>query len=504
MIPLRTGFTASFVLFSLTAGLTAASLLSTRAEGAWGAPVSDVSADEPSTQASASPSVLPAATPPITGVDEGEALTLSLAISRALVNNPDVRDQHMALRSAELYYEDAWDRMYLPSVALNANSSASKTLSHVPGKNTDTLGATKDEHGYPGSSVDLTLGSYTLFNFGRDKILLDQSKLDWNRTREAFEEFKRNIKFQVIIQFWTLKTTLDKLDASNRSVEVAQAIVDLQESRLPLGKASQNDISSSTIDLLNAKNQRDQNETLTKNTLWSFNILLGDSVGTKYRIEEDISFLPIKVTEQILFDTYLSESPNMKSARKDLTKSHLNLELQEKSLLPLPTIKVSGVTASYTNGYYGNKADLYTQNSGNTNIDVIGSVNLSLPILGPGGLMGHRIVEQAQIQMDQSELRLRNTANRDRGQVFQLVQNIRQFEVTVSNNRQSYKSSVSVLEDALASFSNGKTVSRLDIKDAINQARDSEIQLRDAILQHLSYKTQLAAFIGVDYLPRME
>ena len=48
------------------------------------------------------------------------------------------------------------------------------------------------------------------------------------------------------------------------------------------------------------------------------------------------------------------------------------------------------------------------------------------------------------------------------------------------------------------------TVSRLDIRDALNQARDSEIALSAAILNHLNFKTQLAAFIGVDYLPRME
>jgi outer membrane protein TolC len=548
----RTARAVQFILLSLPVALAAFTARLTLAETSWGAPAPAMptpgastapeSSPMPGASNSPSPSTAPSPGPspwpwdiaptwnlsaptavpsaiPSTGpsmapspspipstllVDEGEVLSLSTAIGRALTNNADVRDQHMSLRAAELSFEDAWDRMYLPTIALNLNSSGTKTVGHVPGKNTDLVGNSKDEHGYPTSSAELNLGSYTLYNFGRDKIAFDQSKLGWIRTQESFEESKRNVKFQVIIQFWTLKTALDKLDASNRSVEIAQAIVDLQESRLPLGKASSNDVSSSMIDLLNVKNLRDQNETSAKNYLWTFNILLGDPVGTKYKIEEEIKFLPIKVTEQILYDTYLKESPNMKSARKDLTNSTLNLELQEKNLLPLPLVKFSGVTVSYSNNYYGTKPDLYTQGSGNTNLDVSASVSMSVPLLGPGGLFGHRGIEQAQIQVDQQELHLRSTANRDLSQILQFVQNIRQYEVTVSNNRQSYKSSVSVLENALTSFSNGKSVSRLDLKDAINQARQSEIDLRDAILLHLNYKTQLAAFIGVDYLPRME
>ena len=123
------------------------------------------------------------------------------------------------------------------------------------------VGSSLNEHGYPSSTAQLTLGEYTLYNFGRDKIVFDQAKLEWIRAQESFNEFKRNVKFQVIIAFWTLKGALDQLDSYNRSVDIAQAIVDLQQSRLALGKATQADVSSSTVDLLNVKNLRDTTDT---------------------------------------------------------------------------------------------------------------------------------------------------------------------------------------------------------------------------------------------------
>jgi outer membrane protein TolC len=439
-----------------------------------------------------------------TNEDEGEVITLGTAIARALRKSPSTLDQNLALRSSELFYRDAWDRMYLPTISFNLTQFGAKTLSHLPGDNTTKLGATLDEHGYSGTGVQLSLGSYTLYNFGKDQLGFEQSRLDWNRTKEAFEEFKRGLKFQTIVSFWALKTALDKLDASSRAVEIARAIEELQESRLPLGQATPNDISSSTIDLISAKNLRDQNDTNAKIALWSFATLIGDPVGTRYKIESDISFLPIKVTEQVLYDTYLRESPSMKNARKDLTRAEIAVQLENLNRLPLPKVSFSGITVGYTNGYYGNRADLYTQSSGNTNLDISAQISFSIPLMGPGGLFGSRTIEQVHIQRDQSELRLRDTANRDKSQLYQMIQNIRQSEITVANNRQSYQNSISVLEDVFQRFTSSKAVSRLDIKDAIIQARDSEIALSDSILNHLTAKTQLAGFIGVDYLPRME
>jgi outer membrane protein TolC len=428
-----------------------------------------------------------------------ELLTLTKAIIRALANNLDLQGQQLGLRSSEIYYQDAWDRMYLPQVSLNVNSNAAKTLANIPGQP-----QTPENHGYPSTSLGLNLGEYTLFNFGRDKLVFDQAKLDWDRSKEMLEESKRSVKFQVINAFWTLKSRLDKLDAYERSVDIAQAIVSLQESRIGVNRATWTDVSSSTVDLLTVKNLRDQSQTDARVALYNLNILLGDPAGTKYRIDEEIAFLPIKVTEEVLYETYLRESPNMKGARKDLLKSQLALELSEKQLMPLPTVKFSGITVGYGNNYYGGKSGAYTQYPGANNFDISAGINLTVPLTGPGGLFGSRTTELSQILVDQSELRLRDSGNKDRQIILQYVLNIRQFEALVLNNRQSYKSSMVVLQSVFDSFMTTKTVSRLDIRDAINQARDSEIFLADSILSHLSFKTQLAAFIGVDYLPRME
>jgi outer membrane protein TolC len=422
-------------------------------------------------------------------------LKLSEAIERGIKMNPDLLQQQLTLRSSELTYEDARDKMYAPSISLSINSDYAKKI----GQLNRSANATPSDYQY----LQLSLGDYTIYNFGKDRLVYDQAKLDWVRSKEYLEEAKRAVKFQIIIAFWTLKSATDKLESYERSVKIAESILDLQKSRLPLGKATEADISSSFVDLMNVKNLRDTAESSVTTAVLALNVLLGDPSGTSYVIKDDISFLPIKVTEKILYETYLQQSPNIKNARKDFNKAQMNLELSEKYLLPLPTVKFSGINLTYSPQYFSSTSVMSPSGS-NTNLNISTSIGFTMPISGPGGLFGNRTVEGSEIQVALTNLQLRNTANRDLQTILQTVRNIRQYETTIENNRQLYSSSVVVLESVLKKFMSSNTVSRLEIRDALAQARDSEIELSDAILNHLTNKTQLASFIGVDYLPRME
>jgi outer membrane protein TolC len=429
-----------------------------------------------------------------------QELKLADAIVRGIKMNPDLLQQKINLRSNELFYEDARDQMYSPTVSLGLNSYYATKVGKVHGPNNF---ASTELKNYTDQSIQLSLGQYTIYNFGKDKLLFDQAQLDWTRSKDLYEEAKRSVKFQIIIAFWNLKSALDKLQSYERSVNIAQSILELQKSRFPLGKTTEADISSSLVDLMNVKNLRDTAESSVIAATLNLNILLGDPSGTNYVINEEISFLPIKVTEKILYETYLAQSPDIKNARKDFIKAQMNLELSEKNRLPLPAIKFNGINLYYTPKNYTNTGTLNPSGS-NTNLNVSTSIGFTLPLSGPGGLFGSRIIEGAEIQVSLANLALTNTANRDLQTILQTVRNIRQFETTIENNRQLYSSSISVLESVFKKFVTEKSVSRLEIRDALAQARDSEIGLSEAILNHLTNKTQLASFIGVDYLPRME
>lgn len=214
----------------------------------------------------------------------------------------------------------------------------------------------------------------------------------------------------------------------------------------------------------------------------------------------------IEASAQAVFKAYNEHSPSVHTARRAISKSEMALELEIKNKIPLPTISFSGITVSYSDGYYGTRPDLYTHNNlsqsfTNVNFDISAALTMTIPILGSGGLFGLRNVEQARINLEQNELRLRDTQTRERVQIFQSIQNIKQIENIVNNNILLMTGSISTLNNIIKQ-SKDKLLSRVDLKDAIYQARTSEIAVSESILNHINSKIQLAQILGIEYLPR--
>ena len=103
-----------------------------------------------------------------------QELKLGDAIERGIKMNLDLLQQKMTMRTYELNYEDARDRMYSPTVSLGINSTFATKVGHINGPSNYT--STELNHATD-QSIQLTLGQYTIYNFGRDKLIFVQAKL---------------------------------------------------------------------------------------------------------------------------------------------------------------------------------------------------------------------------------------------------------------------------------------------------------------------------------------
>jgi outer membrane protein TolC len=425
-----------------------------------------------------------------------EVLTLDKALKRAVAANRSIQLQRITLQLAEIAYKNAWDTMFMPGASLTLSSTQNYSVAQVPGG----PGTSGFDHGYPAASAGLTFGTYTLFNFWKDWLVYEQANLDWVRAQEIFAEFLRSTRFQVMTAFFRLKAEQEKLEASKRSVGIAEAIRDLVKSKVRLGKASSSDISSSIVDYNNSKNDSYTHEVAERSALWALNQLLGDPVDTPYVILDPLRFSPLQITVPQAVKIYSDLSPTVKNSRRDMKKAEIAVDLAQKNRLPLPKVTFSGVTVSYAPAYYSTTASTYGPAQGNPNMDIVASMSLTLPLYGPGGFLNQRVVDQAQLARDQSDLNAQNSTNADLATLYQLMITIKRDEDTIKNNRQNLENSSAVLDNLFSKLSEG-TVSRLELRDAIAAARDSDLALLDSNVTHLSDKFALAQLIGVDRLP---
>jgi len=196
---------------------------------------------------------------------------------------------------------------------------------------------------------------------------------------------------------------------------------------------------------------------------------------------------------------YMENAPNMKDRRRDLKKAELSLDLAHKNRLPLPKVAFSGISLNYNN-VYNTITPTFASSAYNANMNISGSVSLSLPLVGPGGLFNNRVIEQTQIALDQANLAFLNTTNQDELSIVQGIRTVLQSENNVKNNSEAFEKSLSILEKLSENLTSG-TINRLELRDAINNSRNYELNLEDSKVQHLQSKMDLAQLIGVDKLP---
>lgn len=422
-----------------------------------------------------------------------ENLSLERAIAKVLQNNFSVEARRLSFRSSEISYLDARDQMFLPSINLVASSSSKLGVGRLPSTNPPT-----ESYGFPTTSVALELGSYTLFNFWRDWNNYEQARLEWVRTQEQYNEFIRALKQQTIVAYFKYGTELEKLDSVERSVATATAVVDVLRTRVGLNTAQAGDLSSSEVDLLNSQNNLYAARQNVLGSLWSLNQLLGDPIGASYQITDKIKFVTIKITPGEALKTYLASSPTIKDRIKDIKRNELALDLAHKNRIPLPKVTLSGLSVAYAANYYAPGTTVTS--GGGPNIEVSTSISVSLPLVGPGGLFNSRVLESSEMNLEQANIAYRVSFYSDNVAIHQLIEQIKQSEATIENNKKAFDQSASLLENLTEKLLS-ENVNRLELRDVVNQARNADITLQDSIVDHLQKKLSLANMIGVDHLP---
>ncbi|MEO7163266.1 MAG: TolC family protein [Bdellovibrionia bacterium] len=435
-----------------------------------------------------------------------ETLSYQGAISKALLNNISIKNLRYGLRSSEISYQNAWDTMFMPSISLSANLTSNFTVGQIseplgiPVLTTSFPTAPKTEHGYGSSSLTLSLGSYTLFNFWKDTDSFELASTEWIRQKQVFNEQVRTIRNSVTTAFFTYRAILEKLEAARKSIEFSETILELLKSRAKLGTdANVSEIDSSSVDLLNSKNNLNTLDTSAKTQLYQLNEILNDPIGTEYNITEQLNYVPMNITLAEAMKFYFTQSPEILDSKKNIKGAEINLKLTHKNLLPLPRVMFSPINLVMGDTYLSGTSS-HSAQSGSGNFDITTSVSVTIPITGPGGLFNRRSLELSEISRDQADLSYVTTVMSGRSAIKSSFNQLKQLEEQIKNNREAAQRSGNVLDAAINQLMTGK-VNRLELRDALSQSRDSLNNLEDSYVNHLQNKLSLAQKLGLDHLP---
>ena len=427
-------------------------------------------------------------------------LTLNQAIQRMLDSNLNIKSLLLGLESSQISYDVAWNTFFMPTFTLASTNTSAYAIGSVPLAPGRFNGATA--LGYPTSTLSLALGSYTLFNFFKDRATYDIAKLDYDRANTRYQEAIRSAKFQLITSYFTTKVAQEKLDSAARSMTISQAISELLDSRKKLGKATEDEQNSAAVDLLNAKVEYTSQKTNWEQAVIALNTTLNTTPETEYKLTTEPPFVPVHLDEKAFFYYFKTQSPSIRDQELGLIKAEMGLAIAEKNRLPLPTLSFSGITINYANAYNGGTSPTYVSSTDSTNglIEIAATVSLSIPIFGPQGFFNQKQFDSAYIQRENSEISQRNAMMTGELTIRQQISSITSIESQIKTLRETITKNSKILDNIFKKSANSST-DRLQLRDALLQARQSELSYYDTLLSHINAKNTLAGFIGLDRLP---
>jgi outer membrane protein TolC len=428
------------------------------------------------------------------------SLSLEDALKRMMENSPTIKSENLSLENSQITYDIAWYTFWLPSFDLNVASAHNYTIGKLP-----FTAARNDSNffhrGPPSNTVTVSLGSFVVFDFFKQRALYDKAKLDLENARQNYIENIRTARFDLIGIYFDTKIAQEKAEAAEGSYKIAQAAVENVITKKKLGKATDDQVSSSTVDLNSAKIDLVGKRNELAQKLISLNTYLNTASDTEYRLTTELPFRTVRLDDRELFDIYKKTSPVYLQAENNLAKNELDTSLAEKSRLPLPTLTIQPLSIAYTNGFAGgNKPELGSASDQSGSIDFKTSVTLQVPLFGPNGFFNHRTVRQSYIVRDQAEIQFHMNQLKKEIEIKQKVLGIR----TIEENLVTQKETVNESQELLSSyFKKAATtgVDRLDLRDAIKQARQSQFDYYTSLLDHLRAKFELAKLVGLDRLP---
>jgi len=428
-------------------------------------------------------------------------LRLDQAMQRMIENNLSVKSLALNYELAEIQYDTAWHTFYMPTISLNVASTSQYSLGnlsmpHTPGRdNPDSV----RYRGYPEGPklLELNIGSYTLFNFFKDRALYDQAKLNYENARLVYKEALRSARFALVGIYFNTKTAQEKLEASERSMMIAQAIAELMDSRKKLGKATEDEQNSASVDLLSAKGDYSLRKKDFETFLVTLNAQLNTAPNTEYILTTEPPYIPVHLEPKTLFDIFKSQAPSSRAAENNLTNAEINASIAEKNRLPLPKIDFSGITVDYGNGFAGGTGPVYSPNG---QLEVSATISLTLQLWGPNGFFNANTARTAYINRENAEIAQKNTIQAGELRIQSDILTIKKAESDIKELREAFAKNSKILDSTFKKATSSVT-DRLQLRDALKSARDSEQAYLDALLGHITAKNGLAEFLGLDRLP---
>lgn len=405
-------------------------------------------------------------------------LTLKESIETALDNSPQIKIAEQKLKDAKGQEISAFAG-FIPSLSLTGSQLTVKEEQVLPlpfgpgGTTIDMVLMAKNTYSY-GYSIQ-----QNLFTAGKVINGYGISRANMRAAREEYRKTRNEVIFETTKGFYSLLLAQEMTSLLEESYKQMEEHVSQVKAYYDNGIISKLDLLRAQVQLLNLKPQVTRARNGVKLAEDYFNMTLGISVQTHFKLEGEFRFEEIRVNQEELIKTALENKPELKMLEERVSMARKAYALAIESNGP----NLIGI-------YSSKRTNPYNLMEGWGD-----DWNIVLSLQWPLGLGGYGRAKSAKAQYEQAEYGLQLLKDGAVIEVKQLCMTLQQEKENIESQTENIAQAEEALKIAEERYKSGiiSNLEYMDTQIAQTQAKTNYFQ---AIANYAIAKAQLLKATG--------
>lgn len=427
--------------------------------------------------------------------DDFKNLQLNDVIEQGLRKNYDqnLRLQRQEVRDIE--FAGAKSAFWLPELKITLTTDEQKISTLRSSSRTPT----SPHSSTPSGALGLSLGDYTVFNWGKDYALYLNTRETYERSKQVLDESKRELKLNLIDTYFTLVAYKAAEKIRQDQLRQASFVYRLSKEKITIGKTSKQDYYQARSEYLRAQNDFHQAKIAADAADESMAFLIADPIGTKYVINEALVYKRLKMTldEALIFAD--KQNPTLLTGKVAIHNAERSYDVALKENMPLPKFSVN-LGAYNKNFGPSTNTTRYETYSDSGNIELVASINATWSLTGADGLLNSNKLATSRLSRDIAVKELEKNVHFTQSFVRQTYKTILSLQNQIVILEARLPSLQKTFDTVLENYLAGKA-KFYDFSMALEDLTDTKIFFEQVKLQHLKEKLNLAKFAGLEDFP---
>ena len=421
-------------------------------------------------------------------------LSLQEAVSQGLLNNQNEKIRNTMEDILDLNYADERDKFWWPELKLKTSTNPQRIASLSKSTNDSTR-----PDRFPKGSLGLTVEDFTIFNWGRDYLDFLNKKENYKRNKEALKTERGQLEKDIITTYFNLLTLKKLAKITKKGLRFSSFIYRLNRERLNFKKVTEQEFLESRSYYL--ESQELFQESFYKARSFNNNLasLLGDLPGTLYVLKSDLIFKKIDTPLETALQLSFKSNPKIREARSLLKNSQREYEKSYRDNLPLPKISLNLGSYHY---FFGKKESVmkFETAPGNSNIDLVATLNASWSLLGEGGFFNQRTLKKKSLGQSVAYQKLQHQKKALKRGLAQSYERLLFLQKMIPLLKAQVKNCDKTFGETLENYRQGKT-KLIQFKKSLDRLIATQTKLELFLNEHLQNKFKLASIIGIPFIP---